>query len=98
MGGSLPIMMFCVGATPWAAASMGLSSMARSTGRVKITPYAGFRRVVALMLVATALGFGKVEAVVCDTCKDTIGGCAGGANCPLLKAPSENAAALAASV
>ena len=38
-----------------------------------------------------------LEAVTCDTCKDTIGGCTGGASCPLLKDPTDNAAALASS-
>ena len=33
-----------------------------------------------------------VSSVACPSCKDTIPGCKGGADCPLLKTPMENAA------
>ena len=91
MVGSFPILMVCAGAVPWAAASLGQSRPARSIGHAKITRKAGLSRVVALVLLVASP---CLEAVVCETCKDTIGGCNGGANCPLLKAPSENAAAI----
>ena len=94
MVSSVPILMVCVGAVPWAAAHLGQSRPARSMGHAKITRKSGLSRVVALMLLVASP---CLEAVVCETCKDTIGGCSGGANCPLLKAPSENAAALASS-
>jgi hypothetical protein len=35
-----------------------------------------------------------VAAVTCETCKDTIVGCKGGADCALLKDPKANAATL----
>ena len=94
MWGSVPILMVCVGAVPWSAASLGYSRPPRSTGRGKITPFAGLGRVVALMLLVASP---CLEAVTCDTCKDTIGGCTGGASCPLLKDPTDNAEALASS-
>ena len=92
MVGSSPIQMVCVGAEPWSAAAMGQIRRARSTGHGHISPKSGLRLVVALMLSVASPCLGMV---VCDTCKDTIGGCSGGASCPLLKAPQDNAAALA---
>ena len=45
---------------------------------------------LAMILMFTPMASG----VVCQTCKDTISGCAGGAACPLLKGPMDNAATL----
>ena len=94
MVGSFPIWMVCVGAKPWSAAAMGQSRRARSTGHGHFSPKAGLRLVVALMLSVASPCLG---GVTCETCKDTIGGCSGGANCPLLKAPMDNAEALSSS-
>ena len=94
MVGSVPIWMVCVGAEPWSAGAMGRSRPARSTGRGHFSPNSWLRLVVALML---SVASPCIEGVACETCKDTIGGCSGGANCPLLKAPQDNAAALASS-
>ena len=94
MVGSVPIWMVCVGAEPWSAGAMGRSRPARSTGRGHFSPNSWLRLVVALML---SMASPCLAGVTCETCKDTIGGCSGGANCPLLKAPQDNAAALASS-
>ena len=49
----------------------------------------------ALLLGWLLLSLPPVSSVVCPSCKDTIPGCKGGADCPLLKTPLENAATLA---
>ena len=48
----------------------------------------------ALLLGWLLLSLPPVSSVVCPSCKDTIPGCKGGADCPLLKTPLENAATL----
>ena len=50
----------------------------------------------ALVFIFTLMQSSLVEAVTCPTCVDTIPGCAGGADCPLLKGPVANAGVLAA--
>ena len=53
-------------------------------------------RGVGALVVCLILTFSTpVGAVTCPTCVDTIAGCTGSADCPLLKGPIENAAALA---
>ena len=49
----------------------------------------------ALLLGWLLLFIPPASSVVCPSCKDTIPGCKGGADCPLLKTPMENAASLA---
>ena len=49
----------------------------------------------ALLLGWLLLFTPPASSVVCPSCKDTIPGCKGGADCPLLKTPMENAASLA---
>ena len=48
----------------------------------------------ALMLAMILMFTPMASGVVCQTCKDTISGCTGGAACPLLKGPMDNAATL----
>ena len=48
----------------------------------------------ALMLAMILMHVPLASGVVCPTCKDTIGGCKGGSDCPLLKTPMDNAASL----
>ena len=48
----------------------------------------------ALVFIFTLLQSSLVEAVTCPTCVDTIPGCTGGADCPLLKGPVANAGVL----
>ena len=48
----------------------------------------------ALLLGLILMFIPGVSGVVCSTCQDTIHGCGGGADCPLLKTPMENAASL----
>ena len=54
-------------------------------------------RSAALWLAVGLLFLPSAQAVVCGTCKDTIPGCTGGADCPLLKVPADNAALLTGS-
>ena len=61
----------------------------------RFTPAFKLPRSAALVLAVSLLFLPSAQAVVCETCKDTIAGCAGGGNCPLLKAPAENSALLA---
>ena len=48
----------------------------------------------ALVLAILLMSVPMASGVVCSTCKDTIGGCKGGTDCPLLKTPMDNAASL----
>ena len=41
----------------------------------------------ALVLIVLMASVQSSQGVTCTTCKDTIGGCTGGADCPLLKDP-----------
>ena len=52
----------------------------------------GYISVMSLLLCSVP----AVGAVTCLTCRDQLDGCTGGANCPFLKGPSNNVAALAA--
>ena len=54
-----------------------------------------FRGVGALVILAMIPTTALVQGVTCPTCVDTISGCPGGSDCPLLKGPTANAAALA---
>ena len=56
----------------------------------------GFKRPCSsgLLLALVLLSIPVASGVVCNTCKDTITGCKGGTDCPLLKTPMENAASL----
>ena len=58
----------------------------------------GFKRPCSsgLLLALVLLSIPVASGVVCNTCKDTITGCKGGTDCPLLKTPMENAASLVA--
>ena len=64
---------------------MGLGSSLAATRRPRSS---------ALLLGWLLLSIPPVSSVVCSSCKDTIPGCKGGADCPLLKTPLENAASL----
>ena len=50
------------------------------------------RRTVALLAVLTLCP--TASAVTCQTCRDSIVGCAGGAECPLLKEVVDNTATM----
>ena len=58
----------------------------------------GFKRPCSsgLLLAMVLLSIPMASGVVCNSCKDTITGCKGGTDCPLLKTPMENAASLVA--
>ena len=47
-----------------------------------------------LLLALVLMSIPVASGVVCSTCKDTITGCKGGVDCPLLKTPMANAASL----
>jgi hypothetical protein len=50
----------------------------------------------ALFFLLFTTGFEGAVSVTCDICKDTIAGCKGGTDCPLVKGPISNAASLTA--
>ena len=56
----------------------------------------GFKRPCSsgLLLALVLMSIPVASGVVCNTCKDTITGCRGGTDCPLLKTPMANAASL----
>ena len=47
-----------------------------------------------LLLALVLMSIPGASGVVCSSCKDTIAGCKGGSDCPLLKTPMANAASL----
>ena len=64
-------------------------------GPVKMQRSSAFGARKALVLFVLLAFVQPGQAVTCPTCKDTIGGCPGGADCPLLKDPAANAKTLA---
>ena len=62
-------------------------------GRLK--PQSSKTWAVALAWLCFIHLISPVEGVTCNTCKDTISGCSGGSDCPLLKTPGSNAQVLA---
>ena len=54
--------------------------------------HAGAVPVLSVVLLSILM----VDAVTCLTCRDQLDGCTGGNNCPFLKGPTSNVAALAA--
>ena len=86
--------MVCSGAAPHGGLMPTVSFTLGRVGLPALITVPKFRGSMALVLAVLALGLPGASAVTCDTCKDTISGCAGGAACPLLKAPSDNAAML----
>ena len=88
------MLMVCAGATLLGGPAMGVMPSRVSMGSAYVRPPSSFHRPVALVHALFLVALPKAGAVTCDTCKDTINGCTGGAACPLLKAPQDNAAAL----
>ena len=60
----------------------------------KIAPFSGSGVLILFLLSASA---NLAQAVTCNTCMDTLSGCTGGVNCPLLTGPTANAATLTSS-
>ena len=76
----------------------GASGVAARMGPVKMQRSSAFGARKALVLFVLLAFVQLGQAVTCPTCKDTIGGCTGGADCPLLKDPAANALTLAESL
>ena len=68
---------------------------AHSKRNGRLTPLSSKTWAVALAWLCFIDRCSCASAVTCNTCKDTISGCSGGADCPLLKTPGSNAQVLA---
>ena len=73
----------------------GALSVHRWSGQGFARSYTKIRGVGALVMLVMMPTTAMVQGVTCPTCQDTISGCTGGANCPLIAGPTANAAALA---
>jgi hypothetical protein len=89
--------LICAGAAPPRATRGSILSSRAVSTRALMAQVARVPFPVALVLALMLVGLPSASAVTCETCKDTIAGCTGGANCPLLKAPRDNAALLRSS-
>ena len=88
-------LMICGGAES-RLGSRGSGSFARGpVGLGSSSPGSKSPSSTALVLAILLTSVPMASGVVCSTCKDTIGGCKGGSDCPLLKTPMDNAASLA---
>ena len=94
MGFGLVLSMICGGASARLGSRLGRCSSRGPMGLGSSYSAQKFPSSHALMLAMILMFTPMASGVVCQTCKDTISGCAGGAACPLLKGPMDNAATL----
>ena len=90
----LVLSMICGGASARLGSRLGSYSSRGPMGLGSSYSAQKFPSSHALMLAMILMFTPMASGVACQTCKDTISGCTGGAACPLLKGPMDNAATL----